>query len=168
MRERKPMITHLLVSSLAAAALVGFWIAAPLESTADTVSDSSDDAEPQEARPVPIAPVTVALASADIRPTSIPELTAAPMKVAPVVEAAVAEIPLVEVPDVRKLSIWEARKQLKKQGLRFAFKDGKSRVHHEDYDYYRVRKQSFTAGERVATGTKVTLQVRERRYASGY
>lgn len=167
MRERKPMISHLLVSSVAAAALVGFWIAAPLESTADTVSDSSSDAEPQEASPVPAAGVKVALASADIRPTSVPGVTA-PMEIAPIAPAPVAEIPLVEVPDLRKLSIWEARKQLKKQGLRFAFKEGKRRVHHEDFDYYRVRKQSFTAGERVATGTKVTLQVRERRYASGY
>ncbi len=168
MKERTPMITHLLVSSLAAAALVGFWIANPLESTAETVSKTGD-AEPQEAATPPIAEVKVVLASAGIRTTTIPDLkTAAPVEVAPLVEAPVAQVPLVEVPDVRKLSIWAARKQLKKQGLRFVFKDGSSRVHHEDYDYYRVRKQSLSAGKRVTSGTKVTLQVRERRYASGY
>jgi hypothetical protein len=159
------MIAHLLVSGVAAAALVGFWIANPLESTAETVSETGD-AEPQELRTTPVAEVKVALASVDIRDTAIPEAAAA--EVLPPVEALPVEVPLVEVPDVQKLSVWEARKQLKKQGLRFSFKRGSRRVHHEDFDFYRVRKQSLPAGERVATGTKVIVQVREIRYASGY
>jgi hypothetical protein len=170
------MITHLLVSSLAAAALVGFWIATPLESTADTVADSdealtdadealpdADEALPQVGPAAPVE-VKVALASADMRDTRVPELQATAK--APV--EALAAVALVEIPDVQKMSVWEARKQLKKQGLRFAFKRGSRTVHHEDFDYYRVRKQSLQAGERVAAGTKVTLQVKEIRYASGY
>ncbi len=166
------MITHLLVSSLAAAALIGLWVANPLESTADTVSDTGDSESQERTRAVDEQPVVVA--SADIRNSAIPEVTISPpVEVVPLARAAAAVAPidtvsLVEVPDVKKLSVWEARKQLKKQGLRFAFKRGSRRVRHEDFDYYRVKKQSLSAGEQVAAGTKVTLQVREIRYASGY
>lgn len=164
MRERKPMITHLLVSSLAAAALVGFWIADPLESTAETVSDV-EVVQPQEMPPVAEVSVAMVSASTGIPVTHTKEIAAAEIAL---VAAPAPEVVLATVPDLGRLSVWEARKKLKKQGLRFAFKQGARRIHHEDFGLYRVRKQSLVAGQSVAAGTKVTVQVKEIKYASGY
>lgn len=162
MSERKPIVTHLLVSSLAAAALIGLWLGNPLESTAETVTEEPAIESPEQtATPVAIvvdtAPAMVALATAE----EVATVETAEVPVAP-------QVTLVKVPDLNRLPAWEARKQLKKLGLGFRFKEGKRRVSHHDFDMYRVRKQSLAAGESVPAGTKVTMQVRERQFASGY
>ena len=136
----------------------------PTESTADTVS------EPAAAKvQAPVAAqVAVATAAAPSESIALSATADAPALEAAPTELAAIEAPMAVVPDVERLSVWEARKQLKKQGFRFAFKRGERRVHHEDYDYYRVRKQSLPSGEKVAAGTKVIMQVKEIKYASGY
>lgn len=169
MTRRKPIIPHILVSGLAGAALVALWVGNPLESTAETVDEPAAQAAvvaaPQVAAAATlVAPVQLAVATTPARPaleipTDAP--TAKPATATP-------EIAMVEVPDVSRMNAWEARKALKSAGLKFSFRDGGSRVHHEDYDFYRVREQSLKAGARVAAGTRVTMQVRERRFASGY
>lgn len=167
MSERKPIIPHILVSGLAGAALIALWVGNPLESAADTGAEpgevSAKDELAPKAAPIEAAPkVRLALA------TTPADTQADMLTVAVALEAPVPEIALVEVPDLKRMSAWEARKQLKKRGLGFTFKNGRRRVHHGDYDFYRVRKQSLAAGDRVAPGTKVTMQVRERQFASGY
>jgi hypothetical protein len=162
MSARKPIITNLLVSSIAAAVLVGVWIGTPLEGSADTVSES------EEAQSAPLPATKVALATTIPSPPVTEVAEAAPVEAATVEEVPVEVASLIEVPDVKRLSVWEARKQLKKQGLGFAFKQGSRRISHHDYDFYRVRSQSLVAGEQVQAGTKVTLQVKEIRFASGY
>jgi len=172
------MIPNLLLSGLAGAALIALWVGNPLESTADADAASvealsaTSEAAPKVAAAIEDAPkVRLALATATVATEAdIPTVaaTADLPTVAAAAESPVPEVALVEVPDLTRMSAWEARKQLKKRGLGFTFMDGRHRVRHDEYDYYRVRKQALTAGTRVALGTKVTVQVRERQIAAGY